>query len=100
MAFILKHDIGLRMLYCGFLRRDTGRAIAVNKIQQEYFEGNVFIDMRKGGPENKRCYRYFADSNDHFSSMSPWGDELSLLWQAFMKAAASSLGDTRLFMKT
>ena len=43
MAFILKHDIGLRMLYCGFLRRDTGRAIAENKIQQEYFEGNVSV---------------------------------------------------------
>ena len=42
IAFSLKHEIFIRIFYCGFLRRDTGRAIAVNKIQ-EYFEGNVFV---------------------------------------------------------
>ena len=42
IALSLKHDICFRMLYCGFLGRDTSRAIAVNKIQ-EYFERNVFV---------------------------------------------------------
>ena len=68
--FIQLHEIFLRMLYCGFLRRDTGRAIAVNKIQ-EYFEGNVYDEPRKVGTEIKRYYRYFADSNYQFSNMSP-----------------------------
>ena len=62
------------MLYYGFLGRDTSRAIAVNKIQ-EYFERNVFDETRKVGTENKRYYRYFADSNYQFINMSPWGDE-------------------------
>ena len=87
------------MLCCGLVHRGSGRAIADKKIQ-EYFKGNVFVELRKGGPENKRFYRFFADSDDQISKMSPWSDDQFQLWQAFVKVRRDLGDDTRLFMKT
>ena len=94
-AFGLKHEICLRMLKCGLLRRDTGRAISV-KDMQKYFGGSVHVEMRKGGPKNKNHYRFVADINELFNGYALDGNQ-SLLWKAFI-ATVRGLGDTSFFM--
>ena len=93
MAFGLKNEDCLRMLFCGLLRRESGRAISALKMQA-YFKGKLYVETRCAGSDKKNYYRFVANCEELSDEISPLDDDQPQRWKAFLMNMRN-LGEAR-----
>ena len=83
-AFGTTHDDCLRLLYCGLLSRDSGRAMSEKKMRQYLINGKILVEKRCCGADKKNYYRFFTNRDEVLGQRSPMDEDQSQLWHSFL----------------